>query len=545
MSSYSLYNRTDVAFNKPIYCYNGRDSKELTQCDKLEKKLLISDHMNTWIIDLVSIYHPDILLCIKFGLPNLVELYIKISTSQDLENWTEVYKSKINTEVKIEELISIPLRYVSIEIETQFPIEDSCSKDIELVLKEMKVLVKNDSLKNSENLDCGNLTGFPFRRSEGHKKNICILGTSNSILRGYVNGLESLEFNVIKNVSIGSSHSSIIPYRIKELEGLDFEYLIIDIFVNENNAFNKGFEFKSDDQSYTTSHILAYLKYWCSVNNVIPIILIMPSNYANNEYFLNETIKWCIDCDLFYFNGFSFLERFCDLYGRPLVTTFNDPPHITMLMARVLGIVLNKALSDLDCVVIVDEPKDKIKIPFNDYNYLPLNKCKSPIITRKTSVVEEDFLILKKDEDLTIQLSKNLYITGLVINMAQTNCILEIYSNGQTYYKRLDNSYYNRRDLALVVWNFNNIINLSTENFKLSCRDFEDKNILKLAEDNDQRPNLFKDNPINLEISGLVVKSSIKHESEHIKISRKLDLMRGIEDSFLLNVFNGYSKPLV
>lgn len=92
------------------------------------------------------------------------------------------------------------------------------------------------------------------------KIKLSILGTSNSIIAsGYASALRnSDEIEIVKNVSIGSSHSVLAPLRIGMLENKKFDIMIIDLSVNETNAYNKGLY-----NFYITESIFKYILNWC------------------------------------------------------------------------------------------------------------------------------------------------------------------------------------------------------------------------------------------------------------------------------------------
>lgn len=539
--TYDFTNYTDVALYKPAHqsslskwstVLGARGVLQLESMDREFSFHTSRERKPWWYVDLVCSYSISYIVIFDRVGYSRRSNSLKVEASLDLNTWEVIHEGLIHFNLLGQPLIlplsgEIKSRYIRLSIKNS-------DEDVFFHLRKVSVLVNNNALKEGEGLSNGNIANLPSYRNRLNKLDVSILGTSNSIMKGYVSALSQLDCNILQNVSVGSSHSSVIAYRLKDLEKIEFDYLIIDIFVNEDKALSQGF-----DLGDTTEGFLKYVKLWCAKRSVIPIILIMPTNFNENNLFLEKTIQWCKKHGLIFFNGFKFLEKFCNVYDRSLRSCFSDPAHITIFMSRLLGITLNETLLDLSFQDMRGKSAFKeSKYDGDVFQYLPISNYKFPKVERKTSVMLENFLVFLKDDKLAINIEKECTLQGVVINMAKSHGILKIETMEGGFTKRLDNNYYDKdRDLWLVVWNLQKGFKLPSGQVELSCIDLDETAISLCNEDNDHRSGSTKNNPIRLEIAGLIIKYPTNQTVFKEKKFKEPDLVSRVNDNFLKNIF--------
>lgn len=342
----------------------------------------------------------------------------------------------------------------------------------------------------------------PNTNSDNENKpiKIAVLGTSNSIMRnGYTYTLSNKKTEIIKNISIGSSHSTVIPQQLIKLDEIEFDVLIVDISVNEIRAFSRSTDLYN---LQTSEDIYNYLLCWCHKKNVTPVFLMLPTNIKSfNHKVISEFYeKLCIQKKQFYFNGYNYLDRLSQLTNRSLDSFFNDPLHLNQLTASMLGRYLAQKISELFDANTAKE----IKITENEIDYLEFKFVKpsnfKKITTRKTSLIEEELIVLNKFDSAEIKYEEDFIIAGISLNMTQTNSLVKI-SGEKDLLKSFENNFYNEeKPLVLVNWQIiktveskNKKITLSIEELNLENEiEFNDHlNIRKIKDLKNQKIELY------------------------------------------------------
>lgn len=467
-----------------------------------------------WYVDLMCEYPID-----RIVLHNRTNGYIdnartiKVDISTDKESWTLIHAGlAFFTGGPDGEPFTLPLqgrvkaRYVRVSIE----------EEKYLHLFRVEVFSKADDLFTAENTS----SALPSSQ-ESSRKNISIgvLGTSNSINRGYTHTLPSENIQIQLNASIGSSHSTFIPFRLKQFEGRKISVLILDFYVNEQRAENHGYDF-----SELISNIMDYVGNWCAKNDVIPVILIMPTGWAYkagaHTELLKKVIEFCKEKQMPYFDGHQFIEELSRRWARKPLSFFHDDHHLSIFAARCLGMLLSQSIRDLFCRATVPNLQiRKVKATFSRFSHIPSKASKNKTLTvRQTSLLKEEFVRLSYGESLSIKLEEDVEVVALIINMAQTNGALVIQGKNSLT-KRLDNLYYDpERSLWLVTWSLKNPVLSHNKELSFTCVSSLNSSQF---EDNDHRGGSEKNASLNasvVEIQGIVVRHK-KTLQETIKIS--------------------------
>lgn len=196
--------------------------------------------------------------------------------------------------------------------------------------------------------------------------------------------------------------------------------------------------------------------------------------------------------------------------------------------------LLDLSFQDMKSKIAFEESK----YDGDEFQYLPINTYEFSKVERKTSVMLEDFLAFLKNDKLVINIEKECTLQGVAINMAKSHGILKIETMEGSFTKRLDNNYYDKdRDLWLVVWNLQEGFKFSSGQVELSCIDLDETAISLCNEDNDHRSGGVRDNPVRLEIAGLIIKYPTDQKAYAEKKIKELDLVSKVGDNFLKSIF--------
>lgn len=532
--TFSFGDYTDVALCKPafqssLYQNNSRYNARTVLNHEMVKDFSFhtqEEENPWWYVDLIYPYFIDYIIIYDRPKFSYKSKTLKVEISSDLIKWETVHEGLIyNDESGLPFILPLSgmmkVKYVKLSIKEKHYFH----------LRKVKVLVKNQRLNLTEK-DGG--VQYPLLCGQNHKLNVAILGTSNSIMNGYKEALSFLNCDIVKNVSVGSSHSSVIPYRLKQLEDIRADYLIVDIFVNEHRANKYTFDFGG-----YTEEVLKYLLYWCESKKIIPVLLIMPTNFTENQELLTRYIGWCKKNSILFFNGFKFIEKLEKIWNRSTKTFFADPAHLNNYVARNLGIALNNCLMNISSVFSankVDWMSHKSFI--REFKYVHLSDIVDEnvyqTIERRTSMVSEKFFILKKDDEINLPIEGEWDIAGLVLNMAKSNACLIL---DEQYIKYLDNDYYDpNKDLWLVAWNLLYSYRIDSDNIIIKCGESSNgENVL--IEYNDYR-SLINNNmekfEISVEIAGLILRSKSLSEKSLMQI---VNLESDLLDNFNFDIF--------
>ncbi|MDD2802052.1 MAG: discoidin domain-containing protein [Methylococcales bacterium] len=507
---------TDVAICKPAYqSSQSQWSSEIGASGALQKNIKAPFGFHTdledepwWYVDLLCVYPIDSIVLHNRENDGYTEntKTIKVEVSTDSENWTVIHEGLVffsggeNGRPFILPLSGfLKARFVKLSLKEKKYFH----------LYKVKVYVKNEELGNSEKDICN----FPFKKTHntGEKVKVAILGTSNSIIRGYTESLSALDIKIVANVSVGSSHSTLVPYRIKELEGMKFDVLVLDFHVNEQLAENYQYNFKE-----ITSDIFDYIKGWCAERKIIPIVLIMPTRWfykiKNEGLLVNYYIRFCAEKNILYFDGHQIIDKLSVLWSRSPLSFFLDDVHLNTFTAQCLGGLFALRIKDL--FSRISEPNLDIKTMDSNYRkflHLPVSFSENVIraVSRSTSLISVEFARLSVGESLGFDSESDYEVVGVVINMAQTNGAILIKGSNESI-KLLDNAYYDpNHSIWLVVWSLLTPVRSDNGHVSITC--LNGLNVQNF-EGNDHRDhgNYIRDNTSSydavVEIQGIILR---------------------------------------
>jgi hypothetical protein len=363
-----------------------------------------------------------------------------------------------------------------------------------------------------------------IKEREKAKIKVGILGTSNSVMKdGYTVSLQNNPDIVIrKNASIGSSHAALIPYTFSKHDFNDCDVVVLDILANEQYAL-----WLHDYDISLSLQIFDYFLTVCAVSHVLPVILLVPERIGYRspkdpkfQQIRRRYIEVCNKRGIPYFDGDAYIKN---VYTKTHFSKlFQDDVHIMPLYAQEVGSILAKSIATIySSHKIINE-----ELNIYDFKYINViggNTESKNIVERKTSIVECKFLKLSAGETCDVNVGE-YEIVGIAFNMAQTNGILE-FKGGDLNYKMLSNAYFDpNRSLWLVIWSLLKPIKSNIDG-KVRLKCLERADILNMElHDHGKIKEEYSDEPVRIEIQGLIVRSKEMHKAIGMRVGINLDM---------------------
>lgn len=340
---------------------------------------------------------------------------------------------------------------------------------------------------------------------------ISILGTSNSIMKGgYTYALaDHPEIVIQQNLSIGSSHPPLVPYRLVDQSLAGSDILLIDVGINEQRMLVKrGY---SEHAFQTSSDVLDYVLSACTETGTIPVILLMPERFGHKtpgqrQRIRKHYIEQCKRRSMPYYDGYAFAEELAKQSGTPYSRLFEDDAHIQRHHAYALG-------QDLAASLL--RWHSQVQRSFETRSYALLSCLMPPhdnerSVTRSTSIAQAAFIRLQVEDHIDLQAPPNSEVVGLSFNMARSNCSLVIEGASATT-KSLATSFYSKdRALWMVIWSLMTPIRIGEDgNLRLKA---VERNSDEDVELHDHGPLLepYRADSQQVEIAGLVLRNTVR-----------------------------------
>ncbi len=241
---------------------------------------------------------------------------------------------------------------------------------------------------------------------------ICLIGTSNSIIKGgYTAGIESSKnVNELKRCSVGASPSIIVPYFASQLDLATFDWLVIDTAINDRNYYIHG--------SITNKQIREFVEYGVSQavsQGCKPCLLLMPSRNA----FHKETVSGIMyhkiskERSIPIIDGFDFIRQFSARTGISITDCFTDDFHLKPSIAFQLGRQVAQTLSTSELVPTAPEQTAR-------YSVVKLDAHASVTITRSTSLGARTLAQLCGQDHVRIPQTGDSAVIGIGYNAAKS-----------------------------------------------------------------------------------------------------------------------------
>ena len=328
---------------------------------------------------------------------------------------------------------------------------------------------------------------------------ITILGTSNSVMsRGYVQGLSlTAGIETIANTSLGSSHSVMVPLIINDDALAQSDFAIIDLSVNEQKAVNA--QLYSLD---TMRDIFFYILGKCADLKVIPVVLLMPMKWHENDYALAAAYRaLCQDYGVLYYDPQAQVKDEAAGTGRSWLEMFKDDHHLLPETAQRVGLQLGEALKRANTTT-----GEAIIVACPRFDYIAVSPFAAglPVVDRRTKLIGARLVRMTSGERLTVPVETGAFVVGIGLNMSNTNANLRL--EGETCaVKRLNNAFYQPDGpVRLVVWQLISPVQAKDNLIQLTCEPDKAEAVVESNCHFGRNPKF--PTPSMVEIAGLVVR---------------------------------------
>lgn len=254
--------------------------------------------------------------------------------------------------------------------------------------------------------------------------NICIIGTSNSIIsNGYTLGIQKFpSINNLEKNSIGASPSIIIPYFASKIDFTSYDWLVIDTAINDRNYYiYKSIEAKQ------IREFLEYGIYRAIEKNCIPLLLLMPSRKAFNKETISGSLyhKIAKEYNVPIVDGFEFTRQYASQNNISIHNCFKDDFHLKPEIAFELGQVTANFMTSYKGNM-PNSPKK------SEFRVCRLAEISRAFMTRRNSLIQREFAVIDDGMELEIKVKPGEKVYGLTYNCANSYGNLHINSNPPT-----------------------------------------------------------------------------------------------------------------
>lgn len=224
---------------------------------------------------------------------------------------------------------------------------------------------------------------------------IAVIGTSNSILaNGYFPLYQALEYpNTVDNLSLGGANCQLIPFSLEKHKIIgNYDFLITDCAVNDADYLVPCL--RSGDWLYNELYtIMSAVR----EANIRHLHLIFPlDNPDKTAQQIHRQV--CEELSVPYIDVLSLLTALPRKEERGL---YSDSHHVNFFYAKQLAYLIKK---EREKICADKTPKDRSACKQSKkYFYLPLTETFGktfPTVTKNTSLVCDDYLVLKNGETL-------------------------------------------------------------------------------------------------------------------------------------------------
>ena len=322
-----------------------------------------------------------------------------------------------------------------------------------------------------------------------------IVGTSNGVLaNGYAGLLSKMpRVKVVQNLSIGSSHSCLLPGVAEQFNDQHADVCILDLAVNEQRALSRKL-YNFD----VTVDLFDYFLGVCEKHNMIPVVLLLP--LLNEPNASTEAIRlWTKICTD---HGVRFIDALelaaAEWPNVDARTLWRDAAHPDLPFSERLALEIYNA----SCAALAEQP---FIGPYGNHRFMTYRDITGERTSRSTRLTSVDLVVLKEGDQNTIDLGGPARIVGIGLNMAKTNGALEIEGDNKVI-KSLSNAFYDSRDFWFVYWNLICPVFSESGIFDLRVVRVEDGMIF---EDNDCRARQLppQDQPVQIELESLIIET--------------------------------------
>ncbi len=451
-----------------------------------------------WCVDLLWQYPIDrVVIHNRLDLATERARKLEVALSTDRETWILIHAGFVHfSGGKHGDPLVLPLagaltgRYVRLSLDDEQYFH----------LSQVEVLVSEQAVYTAE-YGPGALA---FSRKPAEPIRVAVLGTSNSVMgNGYVSALSSELVTIVANISLGSSHATMVPYRLTKLQA-DCDVMILDLSVSEQWALD------AELYNMTLSvEVFEYFIGWCAAHDVVPIVLVMPTHHGLTDGGVSQIAmhyrQLCTQRAIPFFDGFAMVKRLAKAWQRtPISLCRLDKYHLSGFAAQVLGAKLSEQIM----TTFSRSEVERLETEYHTFEYVALETSPpgAECAERHTSIATERFLRLVPGMPIRLVLPKSAAVVGIVFNMSQSNAALRL-AGEKTITKRMDSRYFNpAHPLWVVTWSLVSPVATSRDGLEIACVPIDLQEALEPNDCSTGGPISYVEHGPVVELAGLIVR---------------------------------------
>lgn len=248
---------------------------------------------------------------------------------------------------------------------------------------------------------------------------IVVIGTSNSILRGgYTAGLSADGGVNVRNFSLGSSTSVVLPKILSEpfVESCDF--IVFDFCVNEEYWVRTG-RCSLEEIQERLFHFLSETRHL----NAVPVIAVLPTisglsaTLPVHQFYRNFAQRHGYPL----FDGFRFAAALAAARETSAETLFMDPEHLHREVAFEYGRIMASALREIHEARPERGARSELAASYS-YRTLTLSdSADARLVHRENSLTQGDFLQVGAGGSVNVSFENDVTLMGIGANIGESN----------------------------------------------------------------------------------------------------------------------------
>lgn len=269
---------------------------------------------------------------------------------------------------------------------------------------------------------------------------IAVVGTSNSILtNGYAPVYQAIEYpHRVDNYSLGGTICQFIPFALEKYGILEnYDFLVTDCCPNDSDSFFHGQ--RTADWFYNELFtILSTIK----ETQIKHLHLIFP--FQNSQFLQKMHVQICEELAIPYLDIGTILSPLAKQAKQDL---FQDIHHVAPFFAKPLACLIKAKRKEIFENPSAPSPHTAITKKYRYYDLVKNFQGKYPLVTRATSLLSENFIQIKNQQELVIDKLPSLNLEGLcyytnkeagLYNLSSGGCV----RNYSLYFPTADYIYY-------------------------------------------------------------------------------------------------------
>ena len=277
---------------------------------------------------------------------------------------------------------------------------------------------------------------------------IVVIGTSNSILRGgYTAGLLADGGVNVRNFSLGSSTSVVLPKILGEEFVEKCDFIIFDFCVNEEYWVRTGrcsieeiqerlFFFLSRTRHLKAVPVMAILPTTSGLSSALPVHDFYRSFAQRHGYPL--------------FDGFRYATSLSAAKKVDPEGLFMDAEHLHREVAFQFGRIMASALRRLHEAAPEAAIQSQLAARYSYRLFDKANSAGIRMVQRGNSMTQGTFLQMKAGEHVDVSLEKDVKLMGIGVNVGESNDWLDVRTGSEVRNIKLGGSNYKGTGSSLV-----------------------------------------------------------------------------------------------